>query len=159
MRQFIRHAFGAVAVLSLAIAGVADAHDYQAGPIKVGHPWTRATAPGAAVGAGYLKITNTSDKPVQLLGATTPAAAAVEIHSMTMDGGVMRMRPIAGGLAIPAKTTVELKSGGLHLMLLGLKKPLVVEDLVPLTLNFSGGISINVELYVEEMASAGGHGH
>lgn len=158
MRLFIRHAFGVVAVLSLAFASVALAHDYQAGPIKVGHPWARATAPGAAVGAGYMKITNSGDAPVQLVGATTPAAARVEVHTMSMDGGVMRMRPVPA-LTIPAQSTVELKAGGLHLMLIGLKKPLVVEDLVPLTLTFSGGLTVNVELYVEEISSGGGHGH
>jgi copper(I)-binding protein len=158
MRSFIRQAFSAVAVLSLAFAGLAAAHDYQAGTIKVDHPWTRATAPGAQVGVGYMKITNNGAAPVQLIGASTPAAARVEVHTMSMDGGVMRMRAVPS-LTIPARGTVELKSGGLHLMLIGLKKPLVVEDLVPLTLNFSGGITLNVELYVEQMGASGGHGH
>jgi copper(I)-binding protein len=157
MRQFFRHAFAALA-LSLALAATAAAHDYQAGPIKIEHPWARATAPGAAVGAGYMKITNTSDAPVQLVGGTTPVAARVEVHTMSMDGGVMRMRPVPS-LTIPARSTVQLKSGGLHLMLIGLKKPLVVEDMVPLTLNFSGGVTVNVELYVEQVGATGGHGH
>jgi copper(I)-binding protein len=158
MRSFIRQAFLAVAVLSLAFAGLADAHDYQAGTIKVDHPWTRATAPGAQVGVGYMKITNNGAAPVQLVGASTPVAAKVEVHTMSMEGGVMRMRAVPS-LTIPARSTVELKSGGLHLMLIGLKKPLVVEDLVPLTLNFSGGITLDVELYVEQMGASVGHGH
>lgn len=159
MRQVLRRVLCAMAVLSLAFTGAAVAHDYQAGAIKVGHPWTRATAPGAPVGVGYMKITNTGNTPVQLTGATTPAATKVEVHTMSMDGGVMRMRPITGALTIPAKTTVELKSGGLHLMLIGLKKPLVVEDMVPLTLTFSGGLTLNVELYVEQISATSGHGH
>ena len=157
MTNFLRAAlaFALAAALSTAFA-----HEYTVGPVKVFHPWARATAPGATTGAGYMKIINQSAQPLRLIGVSSPVAAAVEIHNMSMDGGVMRMRPIVGGLVVPAGGQVQLRPGGLHLMLIGLKKPLVEEDFVPLTLSFDGGVKVNIELYVESMgAGASGHGH
>lgn len=157
MRQFIRHALSAMAVLSLAFAGASAAHEYKVGPIKIVEPQARATAPGAAVGAAYMTLQNTGDTEVKVLGATTPIAASVEIHSMSMDGGVMRMRPVIGGLPIAAHSTVEFKSGGYHFMLLGLTKPLALGDHVPMTLTFSGGVTVNIEVHVEEPGAGGDH--
>jgi len=155
----IRTAASTVALVLLLTAAAAS-HEYASGPIKVVHPWAAATTPGATVGAGYMKIVNTGPTPIRLLGAGSPASNKVEIHSMSMDGGVMRMRPLPGGLIVPANGQVQLKPGGLHLMLIGLKRPLLEAELVPLTLAFEGGVSMNVELRVENRgAPASGHGH
>ena len=129
---------------------IAGAHEYSAGGIKIVHPWTRATPSGATTAVAYLKVTNTGTKPLQLTGGSTPVAQRVEIHSMSMDGGVMKMRPVPG-IDIAPGATVELKAGGMHLMLIGLNKALMQEDLVPLTLTFADGSKIDVELYVEGM--------
>lgn len=155
-----RTRIGAVAASIMALllmTHAALAHGYSAGPIRVEHPWAAATPPGAAVGAAYMRIANSGRTPVRLVGASTPAAARVEIHTMSMEGGVMRMRPVVGGLVVPAGGQVRLAPGGLHLMLIGLKGPLRVEDFVPLSLHFEGGLNLNLELYVE--ARAGGHAH
>lgn len=147
----------AAALILLVLSGDTLAHGYSAGPIRVEHPWAAATPRGAAVGAAYMRLVNTGRAPVRLVGATTPAAQRVEIHTMSMDGGVMRMRPMVGGLVVPAGGQVRLAPGGLHLMLINLRGPLLAEDLVPLTLHFDGGLNVNLELSVEE--HAGSHGH
>lgn len=146
---------------SILLAGISAAHEYVAGPLKIVHPWSRATPPGATVGAGYMKIINQGATPIRFLGGSTSAAQRVEIHTMIVDGGVMRMRPVTGGLVVPAGGQVALKPGGAHLMLIGLKKPLVEEDMVPLTLMFDGGVTVDVDLYIESMGapSSGHEGH
>ncbi len=157
MRSEILAMIAAPLVAFLLLTGVAVAHGYSAGPIRVEHPWAAATPPAAAVGAAYMVIVNTGRAPLRLIGASTPVAERVEIHTMSMEGGIMRMRPIAGGLLIPAGGQVKLAPGGMHAMLIGLKGRLIAEDFVALTLRFEGGLNVNVELYVEERA--GGHGH
>jgi hypothetical protein len=148
----------AVAPLALALlTNAVFAHGYSGGPIRIEHPWAAAAPQGATTGIAYMRIANTGRAPIRLMGAATPAAQRVEIHTMSMDGGVMRMRPIVGGLVIPASGEVRLTPGGLHLMLIGLKGPLVAEDFIPMTLHFEGGLNINLELYVEDRDS--GHMH
>ena len=94
-----------------------------------------------------------------LLGASSPIADKVEIHSMSMDGGIMRMRPVAGGITIPAKGKISFGPSGWHMMLVGLRKKLEAEEMEPMTLTFQGGLTINVELYIESAPAGGGHHH
>jgi hypothetical protein len=84
-------------------------------------------------------------------------AAKVELHSMTMDKGVMKMRPVEGGLEIKPGETVELKPGSLHLMFVGLKKPLATGDHVKATLAFEKAGTVAVEFDVAAIGGAGGH--
>mgnify|MGYP003336813699 CR=1 FL=1 len=115
---------------------------------------TRATAPTAPSGGGFLKITNTGTAPDRLVSASSPTAAAeVQIHEMKMEGSVMRMRELENGLEIPPGATVTLAPGGLHLMLIGLVEPLKTDTKVPLTLVFEKAGSIDVELAVGAMGS------
>jgi periplasmic copper chaperone A len=152
-------------VLSLLLAlclapGLAAAHDYRAGSIAIAHPFARATLPGATVGGAYMGLRNEGATPDRLVAASTPAAERVEFHAMSMEGDVMRMAPLAGGIEIPAGETVAIAPGGLHLMLLGLKAPLAQGSRVPLTLDFASGARVEVELAVEAPnagAPAGGH--
>jgi copper(I)-binding protein len=147
------------ALLALTSVRSSSAHEYTLAGIKVVHPWTRATPPGATTAVAYLKLANSGSAPIRLIGGSTPVAQRVEIHSMSMDGGVMRMRPMPG-LDIAPGTTLELKAGGLHLMLVGLNRQLMPEEMVPLSLMFADGTKISIELYVEEMgAGAGAHNH
>lgn len=138
------------------LATAACAHGYSSGAIAIEHPWAAPTPPGAGVGAAYMTITNNGDMPVRLVGATTPAAASVELHAMSVEGGVMRMRPMTGGAVVPPHSSFRFAPGGAHLMLIGLKKPLALEDFVDLRLLFEGGRTLDVELYVEAAAS---HAH
>jgi copper(I)-binding protein len=128
------------------------------GAILVDHPWAPASLPGTTAGAAYMKITNMGPTPVVLLGATTPAAGHVEIHSMSMDGGVMRMRQVTEGVTVPAGGEVKFGAGGLHFMLIGLKHPLVEEQMISMTLHFAGKPDIKVDLYIESKPPAG-HEH
>jgi periplasmic copper chaperone A len=144
-------------LLTTAVGGAlvppAAAHAFKAGALTIKHPWTRASA--GRTGAGYAEIINSGSTPDRLVSATSPAAATVEIHTMTMDGGIMRMRALPDGLAIAARGAAALKSGGAHLMLIGLKAPLVEGTLVPLTLRFAKGGPVKVELKVEAAGATG----
>ena len=102
-----------------------------AGEIKVSDVWARATAPGQENGSVGLVIT--SQKDARLIAVASPAAESAEIHTMTMDNGVMQMRQLEY-LPLPAKQAVTLGPGGEHLMLFGLKHALKAGDTFPLTL-------------------------
>lgn len=126
------------------------------GTLAVEGAWTRATAGGAKVGAGYLTIRNAGSAADTLVGVETSVAGRGEIHDMTMTDGVMRMRRLADGLEIPAGGSVELKPGGKHLMLMDLKSPLVEGERVTLKLTFKSGATGEVELPVRALGASGG---
>ncbi len=154
-RAFISLALALAAGLCAPLAG---AHDYTLGNLAIGHPWARATAPGAPVGGAYLSIDNKGGTEDRLVAASSPVAKSVELHQMAMEGGTMKMRAVEGGIAIPPKYQVTLRPGGYHLMMMGLAKPLVAGTRVPLKLSFEHAGTIDVELAVEAMG-AGGPGH
>lgn len=156
--MFIRRTLLAT-TLAVILSGAALAHGYKLGELEIGHPWTRATAPTAPAGGGFLKITNTGTTPDRLIAARSPASQQVQIHEMKMDGNIMRMRELAQGLEIPAGATVMLAPGGFHLMLMGLTAPLEKGKKVMLTLVFERAGSIDVELVVEAMGAAPAHSH
>jgi copper(I)-binding protein len=115
--------------------------------VQIDKPWTRATPPGATVGGGYMTIRNAgaADK---LVGAATPVAGKVELHTHVNDNGVMRMREVKGGYDVPAKGSFELKPGGAHLMFMNLKTPLKEGDKVPVTLKFEKAGEVKAEFQV-----------
>jgi copper(I)-binding protein len=108
-----------------------------AAPIRLDTPWLRETFAAATTGAGYVVVHNDAKRPDTLLGGTTPIADRVELHSMSMDGGIMRMRALPGGVAVPAGGSVALRSGGQHLMLTGLKRPLKRGETIEIRLRFA----------------------
>jgi copper(I)-binding protein len=116
----------------------------KAGALQIEMPWLRATPGGAKVAAGYLRITNTGSEPDRLLSASMPLAGRGDVHEMSMQGGVMRMRPLAQGLAIEPGKSVELKPGGYHLMFLDMKGALKQGDNVPVTLTFEKAGTVTV---------------
>ena len=147
------------AVFALATVS-ASAHEYKAGSLEINHPWARATPKGAMVAGGYLKIVNTGDAADRLVGGSTPAAGKLEIHEMSMDGGVMKMRPLPKGLEIKPGQTVEFKPGSYHLMFVGLKEPFEQGKHVKGTLQFEKAGAVEVEYAVEAMGGAPEHkGH
>ncbi len=147
----------AAALTLVAFVG-AQAHSYRVGEIQIGHPWTRATPPAAKVAGAFMSFTNEGGAADRLVGGSSPIAEKVEIHTMEMAGGVMKMRPLADGLEVPAGAKVELAPGGIHIMLIGLKQPIAEGDKVPLTLTFEKGGDIEVELAADKMG-AGGNAH
>jgi hypothetical protein len=140
-------------LLALAATG-ASAHDYQLGPLKIDHPWSRATPKGASVAGGYMKITNTGTTPDRLTGGATAAAKRFEIHEMSMDGGVMKMRELREGLEIPPGATVELKPGSYHVMMMNLSKPFTKGDRVKASLTFEKAGKVDIEFAVEAVGGA-----
>lgn len=149
----------AAAIATAALAGAAVAHDFKAGTLQIDHPWSRATPGGATVAGGYLVVKNTGTAPDRLVAATAPFAGRVEIHEMSMKDGVMVMRPLPDGLAIPAGGSLELKPGGYHIMFLDLKAPLKEGTLVDGTLTFEKAGTVPVQFKVEGMGAQGGGAH
>lgn len=137
-----------VAVL-LTLVGVtsAFAHGFQIGDLKIGHPYSRAMLPGAKVGGGYLKITNAGADD-RLVSASSDRAGSVQIHEMKMDGGIMEMRELKDGLAVPANSTVELKPGSYHLMFMNVAQPFKEGEMVKAKLVFEKAGSVDVEFAV-----------
>jgi len=130
------------------VASQALAHDFKAGSLTIGHPWARATPPGAKVGGGYLTIENTGAEPDRLVAATVDIAGRAEIHEMAVVDGVMKMRPLGNGIEIPAGGSVELKPGAYHLMLMDLKQPLKEGEGFSGTLTFekAGTVDVTFEI-------------
>jgi copper(I)-binding protein len=153
---FVRSRVLALLALLL-VASPAWAHDYKLGALEIGHPWSRATPPTAPTGAGYLSVKNTGTTPDRLVSVSSPAAGAVQVHDMKMDGNVMRMRELDGPLEIKPGETVTLAPGGMHLMMMGLKEPLTQGERVPLTLVFEKAGKIDVDLAVEAMGAMPHH--
>lgn len=126
-------------------AGSANATDYDVGSIHIGNPWARVAPKGAKTTAGYLTVTNKGATPDRLTCVSVAVAARCEIHSMTMDGGVMRMRLLPNGLTIKPGETVELKPDSFHLMFVDLKAPLEAGKTVKGTLKLDQAGTVDVE--------------
>jgi hypothetical protein len=136
------------AILALGV-NAASAHEYKAGSIEIKHPWARATPKGSEVAGGYMKLINTGSEPDRLIGGSTAAAGKFEIHEMSVDGGVMKMRLLPNGIEIKPGQTVELKPGSYHLMFVGLKEPFEKGKRVKGTLRFEKAGTVDVEYAVE----------
>lgn len=118
----------------------------QHGSLTLEAAWTRAAGQGGQ-GAGFLTIRNTGAAD-RLLSASTPAAGRTELHTMLRDGDIMRMRQVEA-IAVPANGAVNLAPGGLHIMLMGLTRSLVVGERVPLTLIFEQAGAVTLQLAVQ----------
>ena len=126
----------------------------KAGTLTVEQPWSRATPGGARVGGGYVRITNQGPAPDRLIGGSFPLAGRVEVHEMRMDGDVMRMKPVEGGLEIKPGDTVELRPGAHHLMFMDLKEPLREGQTIKGTLVFEKAGAVEVEYAVRSIGGA-----
>jgi copper(I)-binding protein len=126
----------------------ASAHSEKIGNLELTDLWARATPPRAPAAGGFLTITNHGGEPDRLIAVSSPVAEIGEIHEMKVEDGVMTMRPLDGGLEIPPNETVSLKPGGYHIMLIGLKAPLVEGEEVPVTLTFETAGSIETLLHI-----------
>lgn len=116
---------------AIAVAALLCATRVWAGDVSVSGAWARATAPGQS--SGMVQFVISSQQEASLVGVSSPAAGAAEMHSMTHENGMMKMRPIKA-LSLPAGKPVDLAASGEHVMLLKLKHPLKEGDTVPLTL-------------------------
>jgi copper(I)-binding protein len=138
------------ALLCCAAEMAAAAHEYKLGELEIAHPWTRATIKGQPTAGAFLTVTNHGSQPDRLVSVSSPIARTAELHSMSIEGGVMKMRALTGGIDIPAGGTVELAPGSLHVMLIGPEQALAEGTRVPLTLTFQHSGTLEVELAVEK---------
>jgi periplasmic copper chaperone A len=148
-----------VAVVVFAVFGAlsAIAHEATQSGIIVAHPWVRATPGGATVGAAYLEIKSAAGVTDRLIGASSPVAGKVEVHTHLKEDGVMKMRRV-DAVALKPGASHLLKPSGDHIMLMDLKGPLKEGDLVALTLNFEKAGAITVDATVEPIGAKGPHG-
>jgi copper(I)-binding protein len=146
-------------VLAALITGLSAtasrAEDVKAGDLVITQAWARATPGGAKVGGGFLTIENKGTVPDKLVGASADGAGKIEVHEMTTNNGVMKMRPVEGGLTIDPGKTVKLAPGGLHLMMMDLKSPLKQGDKMPVTLEFEKAGKVAVTLDVQGVGAQG----
>jgi copper(I)-binding protein len=126
--------------------------------VKAANAWVRAPAPGQKTAGAYVDLT--SDSNTALVAAGSPVAERAELHSMTMDGGIMRMRALPR-IDLPAGQTVKLAPSGVHIMLVDLKQPLKPGDKVPLILSVqsSGSALTTLRIEAEVRAAGGGESH
>jgi len=144
----------------LACPATAQTASYKLGDLLIQAPWARATPAGAKVGGAYLKITNNGTQPDRLVGGSLTGAREVEVHEMSMNNNVMKMRHLKEGLEIKPGQTVELKPGGYHLMLTGLSDGLKQGQKVKGSLSFEKAGTVEVEYAVAPIgATSGAHTH
>ena len=134
------------------------AHDYAVGSLKIGHPWARATPKGASVGGGYMKIANTGTASDRLIGGSTDISDSFEVHEMKMEGDVMKMRPVVGGIEIKTGQTVTFDPSGYHVMFVDLKKQLVQGERFKATLEFAKAGKVDVDFAIEGIGAKSGGG-
>ena len=128
----------------------------QAQAINVKDAWVRTSVQGQKATGAFMSIT--AKEGSKLVSAASPVASVAEVHEMKMDGDVMKMRAVSGGLDLPAGKQIDLKPGGYHIMLMDLKAALPKDTTVPLTLVFKDakGVESKVELKVPVAAVAPG---
>jgi periplasmic copper chaperone A len=142
-------------VAASALSGApASAGDYKVGTLEIESPWSRAVPKGAKVAVGYMTIKNTGTEPDRLVSGVTPVAGGFMVHEMTMDKGVMKMRPLASGLQIKPGETVELKPGSFHIMMTDLKQPIQRGKPFKATLKFEKAGDVDVDFAVEAVGAS-----
>lgn len=141
---------------TLFICASTFAHDYKVGDLRIEHPYARATVPHQPSGGAYLNIENLGKQDDKLIAVASPVAKSVEIHTMSMDGNVMRMREVPGIELKPAEKVTMTPGHGYHIMLIGLKQPLKAGDKFPLTLTFEKAGKVEVSVWVEDKTANSG---
>jgi copper(I)-binding protein len=143
-------------VLGLTLT-VALAGDVKVGSLSVSNPWSNATPKGAMVAVGYMTITNSGTTSDRLISGSADISTKLEIHNMTMESGVMKMRPAEGGIEIKPGATVEFKPGSSHLMFVDLHRSLAAKDHIKAALVFEKAGTVNVEYDVLPIGATPSH--
>jgi periplasmic copper chaperone A len=154
MKQIIQRLLG-IALLVAPFAAPACAEEIKAGDLVISQAWSRATPGGAKIGSGYLTIENKGSAPDRLIGGSGDVSDKIQVHEMTMNNGVMTMRPLENGLTVEPGKTVKLAPGGYHLMMFDLKSPLKQGDKVPVTLEFEKAGKVKLSLDVQGVGAQG----
>jgi copper(I)-binding protein len=154
MKKLITMSFCAALVTCIAGAS-ARADEVKAGDLVISQAWSRATPNGAKIGTGYFTIENKGTAADKLIRVTGEVSDKIEVHEMSMNNGVMKMRPVDGGLTIDPGKTVKLAPSGYHLMIMDLKSPLKQGGKVPVTLEFEKAGKVAVTLDVQGIGAQG----
>ena len=156
--NFIRNLRAVVLSGALVVVSALSVAAFAAEPVGVRNAWARPTAPGQKTAGAYMELESAT--AAVLVAVESAAAAKAELHTMSMDGGVMRMRPVRK-IDLPAKKTVKLAPGGLHVMLIDVKRPLKEGDKVPLALTVQtpDGAKSTIKVEAEVRAAGGGAEH
>jgi periplasmic copper chaperone A len=133
--SIFKFATQSIAVLAISmLASGTFAQNIVTSDVVVKDSWVRASVPGQQATGAFMTLT--AKNGVKLVSIASPAAGVAEVHEMKMEGDIMRMRAVAGGLDLPAGKAVELKPGGYHVMLMDLKTALPKNTTIALTLVF-----------------------
>jgi len=148
-----------IALIAAAMLGAVavQAQEAKVGNIKIEGAYTRSTVPGQKAAGGFMKIVD-SGAADQLISASSAVAQEVQLHTMAMDGNVMKMRQV-NAIDVPANGSVELKPGGLHIMFMGIKEPLAAGSSIPVKLKFAKAGEVEVKLPVNAMSGEMPAGH
>jgi periplasmic copper chaperone A len=155
IRNLIVAAIACAVLLASSMGAPARAEEFKAGDLVISQAWSRATPKGAKTGGGYLTIENRGSAPDRLIGGSADVAGSIQVHEMSMEGGVMKMRPVEKGLTIEPGKTVKLAPGGYHLMMMDLKAPLKQGEKVAVTLEFERAGKVPVSLDVQGAGAKG----
>ena len=150
-KQLLRFMTGILVLITgtLMLSINAQAHEYKVGDIEIIHPYARATMPQQTNGASYFNLKNTGQRDDKLIGIESTIAKTVEIHTMEMNGDIMKMRNVSE-IVIKANNAITMKpGGGSHIMLIGLSKPLKAGDTFPLELEFERAGKLEVMVRIE----------
>lgn len=157
IRSFLRAAAAIVLFATPAFAHNGVVHNapppVSVGSLEIFGAFSRATLPNAPVGGGFLTIVNSGAEADRLVSVSSTVASDVQLHEMTMEGSVMKMRPLDDGIEIPAGETITLSPGGLHIMFMGLNQAFVEGETIPVTLTFEKAGAVEVTLIVAEPAA------
>ena len=151
--------FSPIAAIALVLCTSLVSTGAFAQAVDVQGAWARATVQGQMASGAFMKLT--AKEGTKLVGISSPVAGVTEVHEMKMDGDVMKMRAVEGGIELPAGKLVELKPGGYHVMLMDLKTPLQKDTTIPMTLVFKDAkgmqstLAIKVPVSTRAPAGAG----
>ncbi len=150
LTQFITR-FALLALVACVCTGAAQAQA-QSPDIAISNAWARPTVEGQQGGGGFVTLINHGKSDDRLIGASSPAAGHMELHTMKIENNVMRMRQVPN-IEIKAGETVELKPGGLHVMFMDLKQPLITGSKAPVTLQFEKAGTVTIEFTIQPRPS------
>jgi copper(I)-binding protein len=149
MRFLKEIAFASVLTLASMFAATdSNAHELKVGDLVISHLWSRQSPMGMDVSAGFMTITNNGATADKLISATADIAPKVQLHDMKMEGDVMKMFEVEGGIPVPAGATVELKPRSLHIMFMQVPKQPEVNTMFKGTLTFEKAGTVEVEYEV-----------
>jgi len=158
-------ALSGAAILSFGCVTTGMAADFAAGQLELNDLWVRASVPGQTNGAGYMQIVNPSATGDRLLSVQSEAATRVELHTVTTEDGVAKMREVTG-IDIPAHGSTKLAPGGFHVMFLQLTAPFKQDAVIPVVLKFEKAGDVRVNFTVKPsiynpgaQADHAAHGH